>query len=494
MIFRLGASFALVLLLSLSAHAQTTGDPILYEVYQVDETASIRLVDSVSGEIQEIATLNPDSADAGWSPDGRYVHLVEESGERLRSLRIYDRETETRYLITDAQVLNPCSDDVYWSPRGNALAYLALEVDLQVLHLVNADGSGDRVLVSGIADFTLPVLWSADGRYLTRAVTLADGYRYLIWEAASGRLAAEITSIAGDFEPVWSPTGARLALAGFQQDEILVFDSADEEITTYTGSPPAFWSPDGEILSLYRQREEGAGLLILLGVDGTVVWQSSGISVSLHTSVWSPDGRWLAFAGTTLEAENVSKPAAGTSYPEGTPTIYVFDRQTLTVRTVSHEAIYAGRMYWSPDSEVLVFGGNIDVFSDELALLWWYDPVNGTEQHVELDVPLWNYGYFTPLWSLDSRYLLYIGAGGFGYFDRETGTADFIEHLTHTFRWFPGADPHTFEAVANFDDLVVIEPDGRARNLTNTPDEREMFLGWAGDQAYYRSLLWCGEG
>ncbi len=491
------AMAALVLLLSMRVHAQATGDPLLYAVSRGDGTVSLRLVDSVSGEIIAFVTLSETDSYTGWSPDGRYIHLVEEAEPGLRSLRIYDRETGTLYPITDTQIFDPCQAEVYWSPRSDAFVYRTRQDNgHEALLIVNPDGTGARVLEPSDEGYT-PLLWSADGRFVARdSVDASAGgvQRYAIWEAATGRLVT-MTPLGEAKESAWSPTGARFVLYNSSAHESYIFDDAAAVVTTITAGEVRFWSPDSELLGVYLQRNAILSTLKLITVDGATMWESLEIEVYADRPMWSPDSRWLAFAGSPLRT---SKPLAASGDPEEHATIYVFDRETLSTRIVSPDAPANVRFLWSPDSQTLVFGGTVgevsDDFNFELASLWWYDVVSATTQLVELERPMWRSRDYTPEWSQDSRYLLYFGEDGFSYFDRQLGTVDFIGQLPNTFRWFPGADPLTFEAAANRDDLVVIGPDGKARNLTNTPNEREIFLGWAGDQNPLNSLHSCGVG
>lgn len=82
-----------------------------------------------------------------WAPDGRHIAYQRTDGD----LYIGTLPGEKWRIAT--------SGDFDWSPDGRQLAYLDRGGDRCVLHLVNADGSDDRIL----ADLSGPMTWDMRG-------------------------------------------------------------------------------------------------------------------------------------------------------------------------------------------------------------------------------------------------------------------------------------------------------------------------------------------
>jgi dipeptidyl aminopeptidase/acylaminoacyl peptidase len=148
-----------------------------------------------------------------WSPDGtRLVY-----GARGGSLYSVDAQSGERSLLVRLPGENLDSmDEIEWSPDG---ARLAIMNDLGPgggrLYVMNADGSGVRVLVNDYEPGG--VAWSPDGRSLAYAAheSRGDEPADRLWtvspvEGTPLAIAAN-TSITS---PVWSPDGSRIAFVG----------------------------------------------------------------------------------------------------------------------------------------------------------------------------------------------------------------------------------------------------------------------------------------
>jgi len=103
------------------------------------------------------------------------------------------------------------------SPDGTRIAYVVTRTHLATakrtshIHLINADGSGDRRLTGGDGDAS--PRWSPDGGTLAFIRTTDDGGPQLYLLPMAGGEARQLTHFAmGVSEPVWSPDGRFLAV------------------------------------------------------------------------------------------------------------------------------------------------------------------------------------------------------------------------------------------------------------------------------------------
>ncbi len=147
--------------------------------------------------------------------------------------------------------------DPAWSPDGSTIAFTVEfgKGQTQGLYVMNADGTGER----------------------------------LLWEGQA-------------FGPAWSPDGTGITFAGQDgADDVLeTVDVATGEIRrvlpTPGGSSPA-WSPDGSTIAFWWNTVAGAGLY-LADADGSHLRRVPGAALDGDGRIaWSPDGRWLAFQG-----------------------------------------------------------------------------------------------------------------------------------------------------------------------------------------------------
>ena len=159
--------------------------------------------------------------------------------------------------------------------------------------------------------------------------------------------------------PVWSPDGRWIAFQSDRGGDLGIFrlradgiGGADRLTTAAVGEEhvPESWSPDGRHLSFAVRNTSGGGtgyaLRMLALPEKTIAPFGDITSVDPIGSVFSPDGKWLAYAkGTALAIRDVNRgvfvqpfPATGTVYP--VPRVFVDFHPT-----------------WSASGKELVFTG-----------------------------------------------------------------------------------------------------------------------------------------
>src|SRR5437763_973160 len=107
-----------------------------------------------------------------------------------------------------------------------------------------------------------------------------------------------------DYEPSWSPDGARIALIssrhGGMKVHVLSLKTASgsdvKQLTTGDDDDSPAWSPDGKRIAFVRIHA-GVSRIMVMNVDGSDV-HAVAEGESIHP-MWSPDGERILF-NTTL--------------------------------------------------------------------------------------------------------------------------------------------------------------------------------------------------
>jgi Tol biopolymer transport system component len=142
-----------------------------------------------AGEERVLADL-ANWGDLGWSPDGRFVWVVDTPDEVQRRLRLFELETGEERTISESLNNNYCYPSLIWSPDAQRLAYFTEtenNLGMTVLHLPT-ESSYTIPVVAGQAGAS--IFWSPDGSYIFlsnyytdlghRLVSSADGSEVLI--------------------------------------------------------------------------------------------------------------------------------------------------------------------------------------------------------------------------------------------------------------------------------------------------------------------------
>jgi Tol biopolymer transport system component len=204
-----------------------------------------------------------------YSPDGRQI-VDTDNGLRISEA---DLPRQTRMFIVNAdgsgrRVLferdTESAMGPVWSPRGDVIAFgLGVSMPRQgqfgpsQIALISPDGSGwRRVTPNDEGNYHFPD-WSPDGKRLVLRVATPSNKGLAILDVDSGRLTPLTPASDRDNLPKWSPNGALIA---FTSDR------------------------DGDY-DIYTIHPDGTGLTRLTNTPGN----------DAHAA-WSPDGQWIAFS------------------------------------------------------------------------------------------------------------------------------------------------------------------------------------------------------
>jgi Tol biopolymer transport system component len=252
-----------------------------------------------------------------WSPDGRFILF---QSDRTGEADIY------RMTADGSAVKNLSSDPMYdanarWSPDGKRVLFWRATPEYKMrdgkrllskfrnseLVMVEADGSGQRVLTAGASD----AMWSPDGEWIVflrpekkKPVTwlirpdgseehkLFDGHA-LAWTPDSKALVA------------W-PLGSIVGVAAAAREENAQTRTLLEEYIVGSWSfaldPSLLWDPSHSRIAFAVQRPRGAqdrNGIVILDRQGAVVadLRENGNQFEYGGQVsWSPDGEMIAFS------------------------------------------------------------------------------------------------------------------------------------------------------------------------------------------------------
>jgi len=289
-----------------------------------------------------------------WSPDGRRIaflsrrdginglYVVNADGSGQRRLSRDARITTLRYPVAGGRA-TPA-----WSPDGRKIAFESERDTDNGLHVMNADGSGQRMLTrNGRAP-----AWSPDGR---RIAFFSHSRVYVMNADGSEHRNLTPKPIARAAFLAWSPDGRKIAFlsetgCGQFCFGVLVMNADGSGLQNLTRSlylrgdaSPPVWSPNGRKIAFLSYRDGNLHVYVM-NADGSGQRRLTRNPAGDKDPVWSPDGRRIAFVSSR----------------DGNSEVYVMNADGSAQRRLTRNPALDADPAWSPDGRRIAFASDRD--------------------------------------------------------------------------------------------------------------------------------------
>jgi TolB protein len=304
-----------------------------------------------------------------FSPDGEQIAYS--SAQRSRggysfAVNVYDFSRRPPISIFQSPE-HPIY--LYWLPDGRRIFFLAEnENSLDLILAEVRENRPVRVLLNGLPLF---FAWNQAAsdlafHYVPPEDAGPEQSGLMEVKAASQRVVKVLSRGASPFRtPAWSPDGSHLAYVIDNQrgEFVLTVANADGSAPKPTvglapGTTAFVWSPDSKSIAFSTLKKEskmsydGINLLDLASGNVTPLVSDSVIAYS-----FSPNGKWLAYIGTSETANSWNVIAPGGGKPRKLCNFVASSAESAVYRVFDQYAL--SHRVWSPDSRAIVFAGGI---------------------------------------------------------------------------------------------------------------------------------------
>lgn len=277
--------------------------------FQANPSPELVIADLATGQTSAIHLLQKPT-NIFWSPDGRYLLYLATEGQVEATIQIvlYDFVTQENKVI--AEIANEGVNRLFylvgWSPDGRKIAYVSPvngQIDLFVLEI---ESLAVRQLTN-TPDIETIALWSTTEDRLLFGTKESDEHALETWPYGARTLylidgsGANLMRLSDSFyySAAWSPSGEKIAYSDGGQICILDIETLSE-LCPLEDTPP------------YNSYHAAIG----------------------DVPAWSADENWLAFQATGHEASQCYR-------------VYILQLRTKTVTAVDRSTCGVDPFYWS---------------------------------------------------------------------------------------------------------------------------------------------------
>jgi Tol biopolymer transport system component len=222
------------------------------------------------------------------------------------------------------------------------IAFAHFEGPLPGIVAMNADGSGQTVLIGPVSNFPS---WSPNGRRIAYVALDSSSAPQVFIASSDGSGATQFTTGSGSTTPDWSPDGQKIVFMSNTASKSAIFSANvnGTGLTPLTAGDPGddvrpAWSPDGTKIAFVRGTGNQAEIYVMTATGAAQTPLTSNSAFEDRPS-WSPDGTKIAF----------------TSGRGGNDDVYVMNADGSGQRALTTGPAAEFDPAWSPDGTKIVF-------------------------------------------------------------------------------------------------------------------------------------------